>query len=260
MTIGEREFEERWIYDEDLNVFVILGKDFGRDATKASAYKVTWENSKRANFSNGSETFELSREKELTLDKTALNTLLVGRWQLKSLNGIDHSAETGGYQFKMKLKADGILEKVEAGELQKGKWSLSEDNKELTLSDNRSGDELMQLALKDKKTISLTSKRGHVFVFEKLIKGKDGQKLEKSLVGKWKNETNGLLVFDAKGGVEMFENDILDKTFRWEVDADGDFLMLSPKEGPPIYMPFNIVNKNTLNLIDLQVLTYTRQE
>lgn len=253
MTYSGVEYTSQWMYDDDLKTFVVLLGDIEKEQPQSMVYKVEWKDAKRLKFSNARESFELNKGKELILDQAALKAILVGNWKLKTLNGEE------SILFTMNLKEDGVAEKIEGGREQKGTWELSEDGKTFSLRDG-DGMETMQLVVKDKNTINLVDRHNGVFVFTKKVKSKNIQKLAKQLTGKWKSTKGDItLIFAANGNLEILDDEKTKEEGKWRISEDGNYLILSSEANGEGNLPFEFVNKNTLEVTDVKIEQFIRQ-
>lgn len=256
-----RDFASNWIYDKQLGLFVMVFDNEEGETPSAMVYHLEWKSAKRFKLSNTKESFELSQEKETVQDQAKLKTLLLGTWMPKSFNGQTISKEQ--FQLVVKFKSAGVLEVIDGGKAEVGTWSLSEDAKVLSMLYNKRGEpkeELMDLVVEDKNTISLTNSRQGVIVFAKSQKSKDVQKLTKSIVGKWTNTEGITIIFEANGELNILDKGELDldKTAQWKVSEDGNFLVLNSADREEGYLLFELVDKNTLKITEVETEIFTR--
>lgn len=261
----KRVILRNWIYDKGEKALVLSEQD----GMKVDALKVTWVSPIHLSMLGEKEGFELVRLlKVKSLTYHDVYKKLLGEWEIRAVDNKELEKEE--IDLQITLFANGTVEEVENEQKRIGNWSLSDNAKHLTFSDEE-GTETMSVLLTSSKGLDLTDEH-NTYSFEKTGKvpsRKTNLKVERKLIGDWKiikvgektiEKENSLMSLNANGTVKSFVDGQIEKTGTWTVSPDGKYLVLVDSDGVEEY-PIETIKKNTFKIQDdFKTIVLERQD
>jgi len=234
-----------------------------RNTDKVEKYELTYLGPILANIKDQEDNYLLVRQlKVKSINYSKALRKLRGEWALIQLEDQDVSN-----RLQLIFWENGAAQQISNGEVQNGRWVLSDDTKQLIFS-SHGEDITFNIQFLQKKKIELEDQYG-TYLFEKKKKTKKtpaSWKIKSRIVGAWQLNKVGkdAVEIDYRmylledGSMKIFENQEIAQVGQWQVAENGGLLILDYADQQKTY-PIESMKRNKLKIRDeSQTVTFKR--
>lgn len=218
-------------------------------------------------LSNKSNGIILTRQLKIkSLNHQAARRKLKGEWSLFQFE--DSTLTVNEQHLTILFLDNGVYRETIGEDSRLGRWILSDDNTQLTLS-NDDYTQTLGIAFMQKRKIELKDTYGSYLMqkTDRVAKSPSNQQIQKRIVGAWDLKKVGdkiiedseyTLYLNDDNSLKIFQEQHISKTGQWQISEDGAFLIFDYSNGQDFY-PIENISKNKLTLMDdFQIVSFKR--